>query len=419
MRLLLSEDLPLRTTRVLGDFAEDKVLAQVYGDMTSARFPLVRISDTEGLASDHPMEITEAFVDDERTDSWQRALRTDEKGNAYTVVEFAAPVPAGSTMSARGRGKRNPTTGALIENPAEIMEDVLRLAGRDELFPDLRAQTSAYRFAGRLGDVKQIRAWLDEIARSAAAVWTPSRATLYPVLAISGAVTELDQFSASEIEVTASLTDTADVLRLGFDFDYASGKPQRFIELTANPKRYGGIVAERTFEWLRLPPNAEAIGRRVLAWLAGDRRQVRFTTSRTDVRAGTWVRLADHPEWPTPHANPEVFVLEANITPKANVARVSGWALLDSPSILLTSHSIALPSTTEGGIDVTFRNGVATLQLKDNAGKPLAGARVSLDGGLAKITDSQGRVSFVTTRGRHELAVEAKGFISYTVEFVL
>ena len=50
MNLLLSELLPLRTTRMLGDYAVDAVLAQRFGDLTRARFPLVQLTpDHESL----------------------------------------------------------------------------------------------------------------------------------------------------------------------------------------------------------------------------------------------------------------------------------------------------------------------------------------------------------------------------------
>lgn len=68
-RLLLSEALPLRTTRTLGDYAEDAVLPERFGDLTAARFPLIRLSDTEWLAAAHAMEIADVFVDDELTES--------------------------------------------------------------------------------------------------------------------------------------------------------------------------------------------------------------------------------------------------------------------------------------------------------------------------------------------------------------
>ena len=75
MNLLLSETLPLRTTRMLGDFAEDEVLPQRFGDLRHSRFRLIKLSLTEWFAADHPMPISNVYIDDEETDGWAQELR--------------------------------------------------------------------------------------------------------------------------------------------------------------------------------------------------------------------------------------------------------------------------------------------------------------------------------------------------------
>src|SRR5437868_12619774 len=109
---------------MLGDFAEDRPLPHRYGDLTAARFPLIRLSPTEFFAADHPMEVTRVFTDAEETQSWAQSLQSNLKGHTWTIVTLGAPAPATAIVSACGKGKRNPTTGALLENPAEILQDV-------------------------------------------------------------------------------------------------------------------------------------------------------------------------------------------------------------------------------------------------------------------------------------------------------
>lgn len=421
MRLLLFEDVPLRTTRILGDFAEDTPLPHRLGNLTDARFKLIRLSDTEFFAADHPMEINGAFVADQRTDAWQRELVADPVVEAYTIVRLATPAPKDAVVSATGTGRRDKRTGKLIENPAEAMEYVLRLAGRSDVFVDLRAEASAaaINVAGSITEIKSIRAQLDEIARSVAAIWTPTQSRLYPTTVVAGPVTELNVDSAWDIRPVAELQDTADVLQIGYGEENATGKSLRSIELTANPKRYGGIVAQRTLAWLRSPANAESVGRRILSRLAGERYTVQFSSDRTDLRPGRWVRLVDHPEWPTAAVDPQMMVLAVDVTPFTRAIEVTAEAILSYPSITVTAHSIALPSTTQGPIEVSFRDGIATFTIKDPEGRPLAGARVALDGSAAKRTDSQGRVAFHTSGGHHSLAIAAPGFLSETIEFDL
>lgn len=417
-RLLLSEILPLRTSRMLGDYADDFPLPIVIGDLTNAPFPLGRLSATEGFAADHPMQITGAFVAKQAVQDWEQALVSDDKGRTWTVVRFAAPVPDGDAMSAVGRGLRDPSTGELLQNPADIVERVFRIAGRDDDFSDLRAECSRLNLiaAGRISEMKSIKETVDDVTQAVGAIWSPGMGRLYPSSLDPAPILDLDKSEVSAITANATLVDTADILRLSYDRSDASGKPLHYIELTASPLRFHGISKEIAYPLLRTPANAEAIGRPVLQRLAGQRYAVTFNSSRRTLRPGMWVRLVAHPEWELPGDDPVIMILGVEVEPHANMVRVTGETLIgDKPVITVTAHSIALPDATEEAIEVSVRDGVATFTAHDADGRPLAGARISLDGGQPKTTDAQGNVSFVIETGTegklHEIAFEAPGFL--------
>lgn len=417
---LLSEPLPMRTTRDLGDFSEDAPIPYRLGDLRGARFPLIRLTDLEWLVAGHPFDVDEVFVDDEATLSWESALRTDEVGNRWQVVLFTAPIATDSKVSATGQGDRDPDTGALIENPADLMEYVLGLAGIAGSFPALRAQAAAegLRLAGSLTEPRTVRAWLDEIAYSAGAIWTPDAATLYP--GSSGPVIDLASSVAGGLDdPTAELDDSADALRIGYDRSDAAARAQAHIELSASPQRFGGVVAEIDLPWVRLAANAESIGRRLLARMAAKRFTVEFTVDDHAIRPCRRVRLVDSPEWQIPGDDPSIMLLSVEVAADAGAARVTGEALLSAPAINVTAHSLALPDTTDGGVDVEFRAGVATFTIRDDDRRPIAGARVTLDGSVPHISDARGVVSFTTTQGLHELLIEVPGFATNRVEFEL
>ena len=423
-RLLLSEALPLRTTRTLGDYAEDAVLPERFGDLTAARFPLIRLSDTEWLAAAHAMEIADVFVDDELTESWESVLVGDDLGNMTQRVRFSAPIANSSTVSATGRGRRNPETGELIENPADVMEFVARLAGMDYTFPTLRAQAAAegIRIAGSLDASRTTRAWLDEIAFSAGAIWTQDDAVLYPVPdgASGGPIFDLSAAVVGGLsDPVADLEDTADVVRIGYRRASATGRMQGHVELTARPQLYGGAVLEVELPWVQIPANAEAIGRRLLARLSGRRYVVSFTLDRHDLRPGRRVRLVDNPGWPIPGEDPVVMLLAVDVAANAGATYATGETVVSTPTIEVTAHSVALPDTTEGGVDVEFRNGIVTFTVRDEDKRPLAGARVTLDGSTPRRTDASGRVSFSTVAGVHELLIELPGYATQRVEIEL
>ena len=194
-----------------------------------------------------------------------------------------------------------------------------------------------------------------------------------------------------------------------------TGKPQRYMELSASPQRFGGIVVEMTLPWLRTPANAEAVGTRVLARMSGRRYRVTYSTDRIDLRPGNWTQLDEHPEWPTPDVDPHLMTLAVDITPQANTTIVEAECILSAPTISVTAHSVAVPPTAGAAIEVTVANGIATFKLVDKDGQALRGARVSFDGSPAKTTDAQGTVNFNANRGTHTLAVEAEGVTPFTV----
>lgn len=425
MRLLLSELLPLRATKALGAFAEDAALPHRYGNLTSGRFKLIRLDDSTFFVADHPMTVTAVFVDEQESKGWEQQTKADTIGHTWTVVRLAAPAAADARLSACGTGKRNPRTGTLIENPADICEDIMRLAGRTDAWWDqLRAEAAeeGLRLAGSIDTALSIRAVLDAVLGSAGAIWCPGMARLYPVSTVSGYIAPLDAQKALNIVVTADLDNTADIFRLSYDPDAAGDKSQHYVELTANPSLYGGVVREEVLSWLRTPGNAETVGRRMLQWFAGERYDVTFDCGDRSIRSGQWVRLLAHPEWPIPGADPYVMVLTAEVTPGSKTVKCTGKALLSLPIVTVTAHSIALPTTREAGVEISIKGGVATLIVFDKDHIPIPGASVGLDGGAAKKTNAEGAVLFQIKVAKppkeHRLAIQAPGKVA-TVQTIM
>lgn len=421
MELLLSEPLPLRTTRALGDYADDAILPEVLGDLTAAPFPLIRLDDSRFFAADHRMAVTKVFTNRQQAANWAMVLESDGLGRTWTEVHFDAPIPAGTEVSACGTGREDDDTGELIANPADVARRVCDIAGRDDDWSALRAECSALNLtvAGRITDRLSVKAQIDQILQSVGAIAAHGMARLYPSAADPSPVLALDRAEVDAIEVSASLTDTADVLRLAYDRSDASGRCQHYIELTASPQRYGGLSKEVEYAWLRTPANAESIGRPVLQRLAGERYDVAFMSTDRSLRPGQWVTLTAHPDWPLPGDDPVIMILAVEIEQDSAAVRVTGETIVGTATVTVTAHSLALPDTVAAGIDVAVRDGVATFTITDRDGRPVAGAHVSLDGAAPKTTDTQGKVSFSAVPGVHEIAVDAPGFLPFTLEVTL
>lgn len=423
MRLLLSDPVPLRTARMLGNYRDDLVLPLVYGDLTEARFPTIRLADDRFLTADHPMEITAAYIGDRVTQGWQQAFDSDGQGHTWTELRLAAKAPADAVVTVAGRGKRNQKTNELLTNPADVVQDFLAICGRDEDWSALRAEASrlGLRVAGRIAQALVIRAQLDEILQSVGVIWTRGMARVYPTSEAPAPVLDLHGPEFSDVDVRASVADAADILRIAYDRCDATGRMQKHIELTASPERFGGVVKDVSYPWLRTPANAEAVGRPVLTRLAGERYNVMFKSRRSEIRPGMWVRPIAHPEWPLPgDGDPTIMVLGMELDgSKGSVSVAAAETVISAPIITVTSHSVAVPDTLGAQIDVAFVHGVATLTITDTDGRPVVDAFVALDGGPPKRTDALGQVSFVAKAGEHVLAVSAEGKQSVALGILL
>ena len=416
-----SDPLPLRTTRALGDYADDTALQHILGDWSTTQFPLIRLSDTRFFAADHPMAVTKVFTARQESFGWQAYLESDESGNTWTIVEFSAPVPQDTEVTACGTGKRDDDTGELIENGADCMRYGAVLAGRDDDFSELRAECSELdiRIAVRIAERVGYRTYIDSVAESIGAMVWHGGARLYPTAADPSPILDLDRFEVSNLRATASLTDTADVLRLAYDRSDASGRALHYIQLSASPQRYGGLAKEVLYPFLRSPGNAEAVGRPALQRLAGEKYGVTFDSTNMAIRPGMWVRPVAHPEWMVSDTDPVIMVKSAEIDNDTNSVAVTGEVIVGRATVTVTAHSLALPDTVEAAVDVAFQDGIATFTITDRDGKPLSHALCSLDGSVPKVTDAQGKVSFPAEPGVHTLDVEAVGYLPFSLEVTL
>ncbi len=413
MNLLLSEDFPLRTTAALGDYSEDAILPVVYGDLSQSACPLVKLTEYEYLAADHPATVTALFVDGQETQGWAASHRTGQDGRTYCLVTVSAPAPSGSTLSAAMRGKRDPATGALIEHPADILTDLLAQTGKRWDLSRLKAELPGVRLANRMDKMQSVRAWIDEITRSCGVVWAERFAAIYPAAA-GVTVAALDARSAKISNPLADIADCADHLRIAFDWHPGKSAFAQYMEFSANPSPFGvsgSPVASIEAPWLRQASDAEGLGQRLLSRLARPRGAVVVETGK-DIRVGDWVTVSNRSlpiDGPLP-----MMALSLETQPGKAARTITGeisWG--DDPIVTLVHHARAIRHTSDDGVDVSYANGV------DDQGKPMQNASVSLDGAAPKKTNAQGQVKFAASPGAHTLYVLATGFVPFEMEITL
>ena len=423
----LSDTVPLRTSAVWGGWREVRVLPWGWGTVTVS--PIQYSADQRVfLLLDHPIAgVDEVKRDDVATPAyaWQNAV--DSTGRAVSFIELAEPLAEGERLAVTLRGRMHPGTGRVLQTPAEILFDLLaNLAGAPVQWADLddyRTETAGLVLGGLVGDnTVTIRAAVDELMQSAGSAWSagmPGVALTWPPLPDDAApALRADALTAADMQAATQAGGIFTVLRVLYDYDHANARYRRAVQLRAPEaaKDYGELELEWNAPWLRTPRHAEALGQRMLAWLARPRWRLSWQQSFADVETGAWAELV-HPLAPISGrhrllaARLDLSTASLECTAEAPVGAV--------PAIETTKLSTAFEPVIQPGITVEVAGNEIIFTARDEQGAALPGARITLDGNATRIADSAGRVSFPVARGRHALLVEADGYPPFETVVVI
>lgn len=220
---------------------------------------------------------------------------------------------------------------------------------------------------------------------------------------------ELNMQQLDDVSAQCSASGLVTVLRIEFAFD-ATGQAQRalILECPDAIRRFGRIEATHAARWTRSARQAELIGTALLK--RRSRPSWTLTASIPPAAARQLLPGDDvvlvHPWLPSGTAlvtdlEEQPLAMTATLT-----ARLAAGAL---PTITLTKQAGAFAALGAGGVSVGYVNGVATLTILDDASRPLAGAKVTLDD-KTRITDHKGQAAFTVKRGTYLVRIEAVGY---------
>lgn len=421
--MLLSDDVPLRTSEVIDAYREAALLPWGYGDCSRSPQAVVRLSDTRFLVLDHPCKaVTGAQIDGQESQGWQASAFTDATGHTSTVIDFASAVPLGAEVTATWLGMQDARTGALIENPGDVIESILRRSGFD-IAPSmldglyrLRADAAAegLTIGGRIGAAVSLRAVLNGIVRSIGGGWSSESFWLHPAAQVGSAPTADDEGRlpyAVVGEVTAHYETSFSTLRVKFDDQAYRAEHRQSLTLRARPSlSTREEPVELLAPWLRNFASATAVAVRVLRRASGQQFEVRVEAPAVSpgVKIGDVFALAS-PMFPVPGRQWLTVIDRAQLAERVQLTCDMVLPLAGQVCDVVAS-TVAGAVTQLAAVEVAFSNGTATFTVTDDNGKPLVAARVSLDGATPKRTDASGRVSFQAARGVHKLYIEAAGF---------
>lgn len=424
----LSDNLPLRTSAVWGGWRDVRVLPWAWGSVTLA--PIQYSNDQRVyLLADHPIAgVDEVQRDDVPTLAYDWRNGVDSTGRAVAFLELAQPLAEGERLAVTLRGRMHPNTGVLLQTPAEILYDLLaHLAKASVQWPDLdgyRTETAHLRLGGVLADnTITIRAAVDQLMQSAGGAWAaamPGIAITWPPAADAAApALRVDQLGAQDLQAATSAQGIYTVIRVLYDYDYAATRYRRAIQLRAPDavREFGELELEWNAPWLRSPRHAEQLGQRMLAWLARPRWRVTWQQpAAADVVTGAWVEL-DHPLSPL-QGRHRLVGADLDLS-SASVACAAEAPVGHPPAIETMRLSSAFDPVIQPGVTVDIAGSEIIFTARDEQGRPLAGARITLNGGAQRVADSAGRVSFPVVRGRHVLLIEATGYPASEVVVVV
>ena len=419
----LTDPLPLRTSAVWGAWKAVETLPLIYGQATIRPVQY----DQQGkvfLLADHPIAGVDGVTrDDVPSNAWAHHNAVDSTGRPCAFIELATPLAQGERLAVAVRGKLHPVTGQPIDLPHALLTDlvgtVLGLPLQPGSLDLLRTQFADWHIGAVFAETKMTqREAIDAVCQSLGAAWSAGStdfARQWPDTPQTQATVSVTPLTARDVQASCQHSDIATVLRVLYDQDNATGQPRRAVQLAAPEaiSRYGRIEREWQAPFLRSPRQAQQLGQRLLAWLSTPVYTVTWTMADQALTVGDAVLLA-HPGLPV--SGPALLTDVQRDLSRATLTLQTQVASGPAPAIVIERLSSSFDPIIASGTTVEYANGKAVFTLLGDNGKPLAGAKVILDGKTVRYADGAGRVTFEAERGAHKLHILATGYAPMDID---
>ncbi|MDG4595475.1 MAG: phage tail protein [Candidatus Contendobacter sp.] len=408
----LSDPMPLRDTSAWPGYDAVLILPRVYG-RTRIKPIRYNAAGTVFVVADHAIAGVDAVTLDGRAhNGWRWRNGADLTGHAVAFLELAEAPDSSATLVATVRG--------LSGNPADILADIYPRNDPSEFRVDCRNQ--GLELGGALDTRMTLRAALQLIAEQAGAVWSaglPGVAMRFPPPQTAPLWQAFGPLDLGDWSAACELSALVTRVTVPFAWDYAAGKATQsaVLEAPAATREHGEREAELALPWVTTARQAIATATVWLQWRARPLWTVQFTAGPAARRIppGAWIAL-DHPRFPlrgdyvVVDIDPGYGTGETKITAQAPAG--------PAPAVTILRQSAAFdPIATEYRLQLG--GDVVALTVTDEAGTPLPGARIWIDGRGPIVADAAATVRFAATPGRHVVRVEADGRTAVTTEITL
>lgn len=415
-----TRDIPMRTSADLGVFRDVETLPIRYGRNVPGKLISINQARTLWLWADHAsLAIRSVTIDGQPFSAWAWRNDVDGNGHPITVVQTSEQIDDGADMVAVGDGALDADTGALLVNPADVARDACRLAG---LTVD-RSDFAAYRaecLARNLelsGTVEggSLQSVMTRIAESTYSAFARQQAGYLQLLPLSAPA--LATIGPDAVLRADQDGDIATRLRVRYGVEEKG--PRRSIEVRAPAVevRYGVRSQDVDLPLIRDDRSAADVASRMLSQL-----------SRPAYRIQCKRQLR---EW-LPGDVASVSVLALGISGDAMVQASQIGERASSPTLLLhvgTAPTISLVTVAQAytpeayaGATITEQGANRVVTITDDTGRPIAGARCTLDRTITRISDNGGRVTYPSSAlgpGNHIIDVVATGYVAFQLPVVI
>lgn len=419
--LSLSSELPLRSSTVLSEFRAVAPLPWVYGRVVLKPVPL----DSDGrkwLLADHPIDgVDWVEVDGSRTMGWALINGLDDTGTPVAILHLTTPSKIEPKVQVRGA--RHYTAGYLLKHPADIAVDVLRRCGRpltDDSFQALKDEDPHLEVSLAVYDRVTVRGLLELLFEPQGGGWKIylDTATAHTE-ASSQIVGDLTQYTADAVEAAADVREMTQTVEVRYATDHFSGGERAGLVVTLQPPSDHLPTAPLVVSagCIRRARDALNLGYRVLSQVSSPAWTVTFACADAALYAEPGDSLlVNHPHLPP--GTVYITGVERRLGESYSVY-TGKLRQPEGHTMVLKSRSSAIDAAATEPVQVIYRDGQATFTVTDEAGNPLSGAAVTLDGNTTRNTDRNGRVTFTAARGLHTLAIYRSGYAPLEQEIQL
>lgn len=413
----LANSINLRKTTEYPFYSEARVIPHLYGNLKVNAFQYQANSKMFLIASHPIQQVLNVWVEGKLYKNWQLHNTADSLNKSVALLELDKPA---SNVVVELKGKMK-ASGELIENPIDVIEDILKLAGINLVssrFSSLRSLCSDISIHYVLQDDKAtVRAIIESISKSIGIAFSSglmSLGCLYP----SNYTTSYKTLTSNRIKnLQATINDVDYYNKLIFDYnsDYSSNNSQNSITLKATSDE-----AERTLNFsapeIVSNNSAMSVATRILQYHARRKYSVTFETDDTNILPTDIISIS-HPLFSATKSY-IAFVKNAQTDLLSRTNRITAEIVLeDAPTIKLLGQSKVYVGTASE-ISYTYQNGILEISVFSIEKKPLKNAVVEILKKEVK-TDANGIAKFTLPSGTYNVKISATGYNTQISEITI